>query len=232
MRRLIIGLTFVWATTASATILYDNGPSNQLDGANISTQAVADDFIISSSVSIQSVSLFVSPDFDPFPQFNNLVAVSFFKDVNGSPGGFPNTSSISPTFTDTGNQILGTEEYRMDLVFPSDPNSSLSLDPGTYWLAVSIPTNGDLSQSVYWDTTSQIHGSSALATSQLVLLGGPWAPAVSGTAGTDLAFTISGETVPEVGNFGASCITLTALVAVAGWSSRRRRKCLRIGTIS
>jgi hypothetical protein len=231
MRRLIIGLMFVWATTASASILYGNGPSNQLDGANISTQTVADDFTISSSVLIHSLSFFVSPDFDPFPQFSNFVAVSFLNDVNGSPGGFPNTSYIVPTFTDTGNQIVGTEEYRMDLVFSSDPNSSLFLDPGTYWLAVSISPNGDLSQSIYWDTTSETHGSSALATS-LVSLGGPWAPALSGTGGTDLAFTISGETVPEVGTFSASCVTLTALAAVAGWSSRRRRKCFRIGTIS
>ncbi len=208
----------VFALRCSATtIIYDNGPSNLSDGANMSAYFVADDFVLSSNYNLEGVSWASSADSDPYPQYSNLVDWAILNDNSGSPGSIVTSGSSSPTFTDTGSQILGTEEFQLSIPL----NPSVAISPGTYWLSLSVDPNGNLTQGVYWDTTSATHGSVAMSSTSL---SGPWSPPLSGADGTDLSFSIDGtgsgplrEVTPENATGG---ITFALLVSMAALRCR------------
>jgi hypothetical protein len=221
-----ICLLAIAAARSSATVVYNNGPSNLSDGANITSYAVADDFTISSPTNIKQITIWSSSDTDPYPEFTNLIDWAILRDNSGTPGAGVLAGSSLASFENTGAQILGTEEFQLNISLP-DEASTVLLIPGTYWLALEVDPSGTLSQQVYWDATSDQHGSPAMSTADTSLQSG-WAPALSGEYGTDVAFTLSGEptnvgTAPEVGTFGFSSMALCALLLLTRFSAKGDR---------
>jgi|GEM_PF-4413009 len=173
---------------AEGTTIYDNGPSNQMDGENISGLVAADDISLNGSATIRTASIFISTD-QPSFDLGTLLNVDWFifANDNGSPGMIISTGTdSSPLFTDTGSQEFGNEEYKMFVSLPS-----VALTPGTYWLGIHSTLTSD-NNDMYWDTTSSIHGANAMANSYPASPGN-WYEGLSGTNGTDLAYSLSDE---------------------------------------
>ncbi len=207
---------------ANASTLYNNGAPDQLDGREMSSFIAADDFKLSTAVSLTGAAFWSSSNIDPFAsQFSGVVGWAIFSDNAGAPGALlASGADAAPALTDTGLQILGTEEFRIDITLPPT-----LLTAGTYWLglhenSLGTPTDGT---SIYWDTTSSQTGSSAMVTNDLTGSGG-WYQASPGI-GPDLAFILSGTAVnsnpvvnaaPEPGFLVPSCLLLAAALFRVG----------------
>lgn len=185
-----IVMALVSALPGSSATLYNNGSPNQQDGEDISLFIGADDFVLNSDAIVNGATFWASADVDPFfSQFSGTVGWGIFADNSGLPGPLiASGSDSSPTLSDTGVQILGTEEYQISFAIPSIP-----LDTGTYWLGLHENTFGtpDDGTTVYWDTTGSQSGSVAMITSDLSGMSG-WFVGLGGS-GSDLAFELSGS---------------------------------------
>src|SRR5713226_3241557 len=90
----------------ASTILYDNGPPNQSDGANITGFAAGDDFTLGGSVTLNGGSFWSSANFDPFANsFSGTIGWAILANSSGLPGAILfSGSDSSPVLTDTGKQ--------------------------------------------------------------------------------------------------------------------------------
>lgn len=174
------------------SIAYFNGAPNQADGCDISGFVCADDFTIGESYTLTSIQFFSSANFDPYPsQFSGMAGWSIFADASGTPGTLlVSGTDDNPGLSDTGVQILGTEEWQVSVALPS-----VVLGTGTYWLGLRNGAWGspDDGNTIYWDTTGSQTGSVGMFTADLTG-GSGWTPngLVSGN-GSDLAFTLFGN---------------------------------------
>jgi hypothetical protein len=222
-----IGLVAIGVWTSCAAVIYNNGPSNLSDAANITSYVAADDFTLSAPANVQLMTISSSADTDPYPEFSNNMDWAILSNNNGIPGAiiFSGSSPVS-SFEDTGNQILGTEEFQLGIYFHSGSYISL-LGGTTYWLALAVDPNGNLSQQVYWDSTSAMQESVAMSTTDTSLQSG-WVPALSGMYGTDLAFTLSGpsasQSVPDPDTSGLSVVGLFAVVSYGSWRAKAQER--------
>jgi hypothetical protein len=192
--------------SAFATTLYTNGASDQADGSNITGFVAADDFVHGGAVVLSGGTFWSSANSDPFQdQFSGLIGWAIFADNGGSPGSILfSGSDSSPVLTDTGLQIFGTEEWRIDFSF-----GSIVLSGGTYWLALHEGALGtpDDGTTIFWDTTASTHGALSQFTADLTAATG-WSfnSGLKGGSGSDLAFQLTGSTsgpaVPEPSTVG------------------------------
>jgi hypothetical protein len=208
------------AANALASTIYTNGAPNQANGSNISGFATADDFTLGGAFTLTGLTFWSSANFDPFGgEFSGTIGWAILSDS----GGLPNTvlffgSDNAPLLTDTGVDILGTREWRIDVALPS-----INLLAGSYWLALREGAWGSANDgsTIYWDTTGNTTGALPLFTADLTGASG-WTDA---GMGSDLAFELSdgGATViPEPSSF---LLTATAigLLIIAG--RKRGAKC-------
>jgi hypothetical protein len=183
---------FLAPICAHASILYNNGAPDQSDGSNITGFVAADDFALAGSVTLTAGSFWSSANFDPFgSSFSGTIGWAILADASGSPGSILfSGSDSSPVLTDTGLQIFGTEEWRIDFSF-----GSINLNAGTYWLglhegALGTPDDGT---TIFWDTTGSQTGALSQITADVTGASG-WSfnSGLRGGSGSDLAFQLSG----------------------------------------
>jgi hypothetical protein len=205
-------ITTVLVTPCYPSIIWNNGDPNQVDGQDISGFIAADDFTLNSPVTITGLSFYSSAASDPYSsQFGGIFGWGFLTNGNEQPGALLTSGySNSPSIIDTGNQILGTEEYKVSLVI-----SSVSLGPGTYWLALHAnPFGSPANGQVYWDTSGSQSGAIPVATTDLTAVGG-WAQGLAEPL--DLAFELTGtqytnEVTPEPWTLPICAIVVIGLV--------------------
>jgi hypothetical protein len=181
-----------------ASVIYDNGVPNRVDGTNITAYVSADNFSIATMSTLTGVNFWSSADTDPYQsQFSGTVGWGVLLDNGGVPGVLLYSGAdSSPSLFDTSAQIGGTEEWELQIELPS-----IVLDAGTYWLALHEGPLGtpDDGTEIYWDTTSNLTGSAAMLTSDVSGASG-WFPSAFGSgAGSDLAFQLTGslDSAPE-----------------------------------
>jgi hypothetical protein len=211
-----------------ADIISNNGAPDQSDGANITGFVAADDFSLAGAATLTRGTFWSSANFDPFgDSFSGTLGWAILADNAGSPGAILFSGSDSaPALTETGNQIFGTEEWKVDFSL-----GSVSLNSGTYWLALHEGALGtpDDGTTVYWDTTGAQTGSLSQITADVTAASG-WSPNVAlvGGNGSDLAFELSGNSgsggggvtpTPEPSGIGL------VGAAIAGMLLVIRRKC-------
>ena len=189
---LIPAVLLVFLTSARAGTIYNNGAPDQADGSNITGFVAADDFALAGSVTLTGGSFWSSANFDPFANsFSGTIGWGILADASGSPGSILfSGSDSSPALTDTGVQIFGTEEWRIDFSF-----GSVNLNAGTYWLALHEGALGtpDDGTTIFWDTTGSQTGALSQITADVTGASG-WSQNTSlvGGSGSDLAFLLSG----------------------------------------
>jgi len=185
------------SSSVDASVIYDNGSPNQVDGANITAYLSADDFTIATASTLTGANFWSSADTDPYQsQFSGTFGWGLFLDNGGAPGALLYSGAdSSPNLVDTSTQIGGTEEWEVEIHLPS-----IGLAAGTYWLALHEGPLGtpDDGTELYWDTTSNLAGSVAMQTSDLSGSSG-WFPADFSSGPGDLAFQLIGsvESAPE-----------------------------------
>jgi len=218
MRRnlgLAIASLFVFAGTASAQLVYDNGGPNQQNGNEMTNWVQYNDFTLTTATTLGEVDFWSIND--PAYPASSDGTVSWF--INADGGGFPGANLFSgnapmtSTLTNTG--VLGLyDEYfhTFDL--------SVGLAAGTYWLGLH---NGPLTftarSEFYWETTDPTvangngNGEEDPA---------PFANSFNAN-GQDHAFALYGPdgntTIPEPGTMTLLATGLTMLGA-----TRRRRR--------
>ena len=202
-----------------AGTLYNNGAPDQADGANITGFVAADDFTLAGLVTLigPGGSFWSSANFDPFGNsFSGTIGWAILADASGSPGSILfSGSDSSPVLTDTGVQIFGTEEWRIDFSL-----GSVNLNSGTYWLALHEGALGtpDDGTTIFWDTTGNQTGSLSQFTADLTAASG-WAfyRGLRGGRGSDLAFQLSGTgsgggtPTPEPSTLGLVSVALVGI---------------------
>jgi hypothetical protein len=210
---------------AHGSTVYNNGAPDQSDGANITGFVAADDFTLGVGVTLTGGTFWSSANFDPFgDSFSGTIGWAVLADSSGSPGAILFSGADSaPVLTDTGVQIFGTEEWEIDFSL-----GSVSLGPGTYWLALHESALGtpDDGSTIYWDTTGSQTGSLSQITADVTAASG-WSSntALVNGNGSDLAFLLSsnsGTSTPE-----PSAAGLVGVGILAIWFSSRRRRLWR-----
>ncbi len=151
-------LALILSPARADVILYVNGAPNHSDGANITGFVGADDFTLSSAATLTGGTFWSSANSDPFgASFSGTIGWAILTDSGGTPGTILASGSDSaPVLTDTGVQIFGTEEWRIDFSL-----GAVNLGQGTYWLALHESPLGapDDGTTIYWDTTGSQTGS-------------------------------------------------------------------------
>jgi hypothetical protein len=206
----------------SATVIYNNGSPNQADAEDISEFTAADDFILSSNAIITGATFWASADVDPFTsQFSGTVGWGIFGDNAGEPGALLASGYDSaPKLMDTGIQIFGTEEYKVDLALPM-----VTLGSGHYWLGLHEGAFGtpDDGSTIYWDTTGSQTESLPMITSDLAGSGG-WFQGLPEN-NLDLAFQLEGN--PDVSSSVPEPNLLLPVLMVSGGCLLLRRHLAR-----
>jgi hypothetical protein len=208
-------LTTLLGAPCFPSVIWNNGNPNQVDGQDISGFVAADDFTLTSAVAITGLSFYSSAASDPYSsQFGGTFGWGFLSNGDAEPGALLTSGySNSPSILDTGNQILGTEEYMVSLAIPS-----VSLSPGIYWLALHANSFGsEANGQVYWDTSGSQSGAIPVATTDLTASGG-WSQGLA--ENLDLAFVLTGnpdatEVSPEPCTLPICAIVIVGLVYIA-----------------
>lgn len=208
---ILLAVCLILVRPSQADTIYNNGAPNQANGCNISGFACADDFSLLSGVTLTGLSFWSSANFDPFAgEFSGTIGWALFANSGGVPGTVLFIGSDSaPGLTDTGVDIFGTREWRIDVALPS-----INLLVGTYWLGLregawGSPNDGS---TIYWDTTGSTWGALPLFTADLTGASG-WSDA---GMGTDLAFQLNdggASVVPEPSTLALTGVALALCVA-------------------
>jgi hypothetical protein len=202
---------------ARASTIYGNGAPNQANGSNISGFVTADDFTLSSAFTLTGLTFWASANFDPFSgEFSGTIGWAILSDILGLPDAVLFFGSdAAPVLTDTGVDILGTREWRIDVALPS-----INLAAGTYWLALREGDWGSANDgsTIYWNTTGNTTGALPLFTADLTGASG-WTDA---GMGTDLAFQLQDDDSAVVPEPSAFFLTATALLGLLAFAARKR----------
>ncbi len=192
------------STTASAGVIYDNGPINGTLGAWTIDEGIAasDSFLLTSSATLTGVDFgdWIDPGATPV---SVQWGIGTSPDYTNSAGG-----GGSPVAALT-NVFLGTNGAGYDMYTSSFSLPDITLPAGTYWLSLQNATtsNGDY---LYWDINN---GTSVAYVSTI----GNVANVLFPGSNSD-AFQIL-SSVPEPASIA---LAVPALLLVAGFARRKR----------
>src|ERR1017187_3496589 len=195
------------------TILYDNGPpATSFGGIQMTTQLLAEDFSLPYSSLLTGVRFWSLEARGTTVYQGSIYWGIYSNTASNLPTMVPLFSGLllSPNKVATGRTAdLGPytfDEYQYDFALPN-----ILLSPGTWWLALH---HGPLSFIVVdqfsWQQTNP---NATFGTAVQNTVGNPWI-----SSGTQSAFQLSGEVIPEPSSIALVGIGLTTLA----WFSRRR----------
>jgi hypothetical protein len=205
---LIAALTV--AVTPAGTFLYSQLP-DQSGGSDLNGFLEADDFVLSGSVNLTSIT-FWSLQNDASDYTGNIFW-SINSDASGVPGLTAAAGFDSPTPVSTGISAFGLNEFSYTW------SVSVPLGPGTYWLMLhnGFP-NVNPGTTMFWEWHADTGNSQSM---DVAIDTAPWI-----TNSSELAFRLDGDvtsTVPEPGSM------LLLGLGLAGVFAARVRVCEKTG---
>lgn len=219
---LALGLVAVAGTPARAQVVYDNGiVIGSPNTFNISNATVADDFLVSNSLSFNAIRLYLM---DGLPGLlgNYSGTLSWFIHADNGvavPGGRPSTTVVASgfttnaTITNTGLIQGGVPDFEIAQVDFAIP--TVNLGAGRYWLRIKegTPSSTYDGSDIFWAATS-----AAVQGNPLRLDNTENNPSVwnGTTQNLDLAFQLRDTTLaaaPEPGSLALAGFSLLACIA-------------------
>ena len=230
MRR-ISGLPILFAlcvpSLLNAQVVYDNGSYvGAATGRNITDFAIADDLIVSSSLTFNGIRFYSLSTGGPgFANFSGTVSWYIQTSTGTTPNAIPggtilnsgSVSGVAVSIVNTGNTVVGFPVFQLDFNIPT-----ISLGAGTYWLRLkeNLPSDPSDGTPIFWvQTNGPITGNGFRSEFNPV---SPTTWNFDGTSTTnDLSYQLTFSAVPEP--------TTWALIGIgvfggAGFMYRRMRK--------
>ena len=189
------------AQAAHASVIFDNGGPNQVDGNEMTEWIQTDNFMLAASDTITSATFW---DLESAGAYQGSITWIIYADNAGIPGTQLATGSATLTQVATGNSFEGLTEYQDTFAL-----SFAALGSTTYWLGLH---NGPLTTTdrdgMYWETTAT--GNAPTGEEFDLQSGGPW-----NNNGNEHAFNLSdGASAPEPGTILLIGCGLTGLALV------------------
>lgn len=178
---------------AEAPVAWDQSDLSLGNSLNISAAVQADDFVLAEPTRLLAATLWLSDDVvndnGALDGFAHALGWAVYEDAGGEPGAIVRSGrSIALVERDTGLQEEVGPSDTVAVRFELEP--PLSLDPGTYWLAIREGTWGAGADAtiVWWQDAVNGSGAPSVRSAEMA---GPvnWIPNAS-----DLAFTLDGAT--------------------------------------
>ena len=192
----------------AGTVVYDSGGPDGVNGISLNIP-VAENFSIGSAAVLNQLVFFGSANIDDVAsQFSGTIGFRILNDNAGAPGSSVAVGSDpSVVLIDNHTVNAGTEEFRFVVNL-----GSISLGPGTYWLALREGAMGTLPDNtlIFWDSTASTSSGLPQVTSD-----GDGLTGYSVFGNESLAFQL--VSTPEPGTTG-----LSMLGAAAMWAGRNR----------
>jgi hypothetical protein len=143
-----VTMSLVTFMTASAALVYDNGPlniTNGIGGRNMTSFRDADDFVLGASASISSIRFWLTNG--ELPAFGGTVTYAVYQDSAGALGTMIASDTVNPAVSIVTLGVF-TLVPQLDVTL----TSPLTLGSGTYWLELhegaTLTTND--SSLVFW----------------------------------------------------------------------------------
>jgi hypothetical protein len=156
MKRIILAVLsalLLGVGAAHASIIYDNGGPNQVNGNEMTQWIQAEDFTLATTTTITDVHFWTGESLD-FGGFTGSIQYAFYADAAGSPGAQLTTFVAGTNLTRlaTGNLVAG---FLPEFAYSFDIAPFVATGGTTYWLGLH---NGPLTNNgraeVYWETTA------------------------------------------------------------------------------
>ena len=180
----------------AADVIFDNGVSNQDDGWEMTQFYEADDFVIAERTQLSGFKFW---NYARTGYFTGTITWEIYADLAGSPAHLV-ASGASPASTHiaTGFSLFGLL-FEAVTTFHVPP---VTLDPGTYWLALHNGPRQHVTRGMFWAPTGKKRSSGTPSHSREALSDGTWYSNDYPGMSPDLAFQVFGTVVPGVSGSG------------------------------
>ena len=184
------------ARAYAADVIFDNGVSNQDDGWEMTQFYEADDFTIAERTQLSGFKFW---NYARAGYFTGTVTWEIYADTGGTPGYLvANGASAASSHTPTGFSLFGSLfEAVTTFEVPS-----VTLDPGTYWLALHNGPRQHVTRGMFWAPTGKKRSSGTPSRSREALSDGTWYSNDYPGMSPDLAFQVFGTPVPGIAGTG------------------------------
>ena len=201
----LIAIALLFSAAAhAADVIFDNGVSNQDDGWEMTQFYEADDFSIAERTQLSGFKFW---NYARTGYFTGTITWEIYADIGGSPAHLvANGASSASTHTPTGFSLFGLL-FEAVTTFDVPP---VTLDPGTYWLALHNGPRQHVTRGMFWAPTGKKRSSGTPSRSREALSDGTWYSNDYPGMSPDLAFQVFGTVVPGV--FGSGFVNGSPVV--------------------
>lgn len=217
----------------NAQVVYDNGSYvGATDARNITDFAIADDLLVSSSLTFNGIRFYSLSTSGPgFANFSGTLSWFIETSSGTTPNAIPSNtilnsgsaSGVSVSVVNTGNTVAGFPVFQLDFSIPT-----ISLGAGTYWLRLkeNLPTDPSDGTPVFWaQTNGPITGNGFRSDTN------PVSPTtwdqVDGTNTTnDLSYQLTFAAVPEPTTWALIGV---GTIGTGAYAWRKRRLAIKAG---
>jgi hypothetical protein len=186
---LLCGVGLHFSAVARADLIFDNGSSNHDDGWEMTQYFEADDFVVPKPTQLSGVKFW---NYARVGGFTGSISWDIYANsATNSPGRLvASGSSSASSHNPTGFDLFGTL-FEAVTDFPL----SITLDTGTYWLALHNGPRNYVTRGMFWAPTGKKKTTGTPSYSRETLSTGPWYSNDYPGMSPDLAFQIFGTFV-------------------------------------